>query len=392
MIIPRKGALLATAIVLAACSGNGGGSLPDKDGGTHDTTAVDSEPADAPGPDAIADGSHNDADGAAAADAFPSHDVPLDHGTPPAALRVPAEWEPHAATWLQWPGPYEKEMRPAFARVINVIRQYEPVHLLVGTKGDQKDASQFLQAQGVPQDNITWHTLPVDSAWMRDNGPVYVLVQGTLAVQDWKFDAWGGNFGTDVPFENDDAVPALVAKYLELEVQDQSGYVLERGNLELNGADTLVLNWDCQDDRNPGLTAAQHEKVLSDAFGVTRIIWAYGHDPLDGTTGHIDGTARFISADTIAIGNNGTATDEDLAVACEQAGLHVVRFDGDSNWLVGNGFVLAGAEGDPALDEAFEAQLSAFFPGRDVHLVDVVSIWDSGGGVHCVTNDQPAGP
>ncbi|MCP4108973.1 MAG: agmatine deiminase family protein [Desulfobacteraceae bacterium] len=84
-----------------------------------------------------------------------------------------------------------------------------------------------------------------------------------------------------------------MGEYLSMTVEDHQDYVLERGNLEFNGVDTLVLNWDCQDNRNPGMTKAEHEAILRKAFGVTKIIWAYGHDPEDGTTGHIDGTARF---------------------------------------------------------------------------------------------------
>ena len=112
---------------------------------------------------------------------------------------------------------------------------------------------------------------------------------------------------------------------------------------------------------------------------------------MDGTTGHIDGTARFISEDTIVIlvSDWGRETEEALAVACHAEGLQVVRYEGDPNWLVGNGFVLAMAEND-SQDASRKAQLEGLFPGRDVFLIDAQSIADAGGGIHCVTNDQPA--
>ena len=124
-----------------------------------------------------------------------------------AQVRVPAEWEAHAATWMQWPGRWERAMRPAFADIIDVIQGYEPVHLLTSSQSELDSATQFLTTHGVPDTNITWHIIPVDSAWMRDNGPVYVTDGTKMWVQNWKFDAWGGNFGADISGDNDNLVP-----------------------------------------------------------------------------------------------------------------------------------------------------------------------------------------
>jgi len=314
-------------------------------------------------------------------------------------LRVPAEWEPHGATWLQWPNSWEATMRPAFADIVDVVQDYEPVHLITGSQAEQTQAEQFLAGQGVPDTNLTWHVFPMDSAWMRDNGPVYVTDGAQTWIEDFRFDAWGGNFGGHIPYQNDDAIPGLVAGYLGIARNDHPDYVLERGNLEFNGAGTLVLNWDCQDDRNPGMAPQQHETILTEAFGLDQIIWAYGHDPSDGTTGHIDGYARFVDADTIAIGESswGTETEEPLAAACEAAGLEVVRIPCPAstdymNWLVGNGFVAAMTFGIPDADAEAQALLQTLFPGRDVHMIDASTLWNAGGGVHCVTNDQPVLP
>ena len=303
--------------------------------------------------------------------------------------RVPAEWEPHAATWMQWPSVWEAEMRPEFAEIIRVIQAYEPVHLITGTAGERNQAQQFLAARGVPDTNLTWHVIAMDSSWLRDNGPVYVTDGRETWIQNWGFDAWGGNFGANIPYANDDLVPFRIADYLDLHAEDNRDYILEKGNLEFNGAGTLVLNWDCQDDRNPGLSRAEHEDVLRQAFGVDRIIWAYGHYPEDGTTGHIDGTARFVDENTLAIAEYGTSIELDLAVAARAAGLQVVWYPGDPNWLVGNGFVAAMAANNPNHNQQLKAQLEGLFPGRTVHMIPAPSLTASGGGIHCVTNDQP---
>jgi len=305
------------------------------------------------------------------------------------ARRVPAEWETHAATWMQWPNIYEQNMRSAFANIIDVIQDYEPVHLLTSSQAEKLEAQQFLSQYGIPDNNITWHITSIDNAWMRDNGPIYVSDGSKTWIQNWKFDAWGGNFGADVGYSKDNLVPNAVAEYLGVKSEIYPDYVLEKGNLEFNGAGVLVLNWDCQDDRNPGLSKAQHEAILKKALGVTTIIWAYGHQAGEGTTGHIDGTARFINQNTLAITDSGTKTETDLAIAAEKAGLQVVWYPGDANWLVGNGFLVAASDGDASYDAELKSLLQSWFPEHDIYLVDVKEISNAGGGIHCVTNDQP---
>lgn len=304
-------------------------------------------------------------------------------------VRVPAEWEPHAATWMQWPRYYEAQLRPAFSEIIAVVKQYEPVHLIANSDEEKVEAQSYLQKRGLSQANIIWHTYPTDNSWMRDNGPIYVTDGKRTRVQNWHFDAWGGNFGAEVTSSRDNEIPRKVAKYLKMNTQDQQSYVLEKGNLEFNGKDVLVLNWDCQNQRNPGLSKEEHESILRRAFGVSKIIWAYGYDPEDLTTGHIDGIARFINANTLAITDTGFSTELDLATVAEREGLNVVWYDGDPNWLVGNGFIVAAADRDESVNQLLREQLQQFFPQRDVHLINVDAISESGGGIHCVTNDQP---
>ncbi len=189
-------------------------------------------------------------------------------------------------------------------------------------------------------------------------------------------------------------------------------YILERGNLEANGKDIVMLNWDCQKARNEGWTKEKTNTYLQDKFGVSTILWAEGYDPYDITTGHIDGIARFVSDSTIVVaqvdptieGYSGEAKNLDkLASDAQKLGLTVKRFpvpgwityEGEElpamymNYLVGNGFVLGMKFGNEKWDTDAEKLLQSLYPNRTVHMVVVTELWKSGGGIHCVTNDEP---
>ncbi len=112
-------------------------------------------------------------------------------------------------------------MLPAFADNIDVIQDYEPVHLLTSSQTEKTEAMRFLAGRAVTNANITWHVTPLDNAWLRDNEPIYATDGVNIWIQNWKFDAWGGNFGRDVGYENDDLVPLYVGQYLGMTVEDQ---------------------------------------------------------------------------------------------------------------------------------------------------------------------------
>ena len=335
--------------------------------------------------------------------------------------RVPAEWEPQEAIWLQWPGQWGKAHETAFAKIAVVIAEYEKLHILYNSSDVKEDARSTISRIGGNPDhkNIVWHAIAYDSPWMRDNGPVYVISGGEMRIQNWIFDAWRGAFGTDVPYGLDNEVPRKVGAYLGFPVDDVD-IVHERGNLEFNGVDTVILNWSVLGDvwRNQGYTKEQARADLKHHFGVSKVIFVQGVPEGDRTNGHIDGFARFIDPKTVVVadcttkskcqpndGGNDAMYDR-AAATIAAAGLSVIRepiegvasYGGYTfntnymNWLVGNGFVIAGGYGDPETDAAAKSRLKLYFPGRDVYIIEMLSSWAAGGGVHCHTNDQPAIP
>ena len=332
-------------------------------------------------------------------------------------IRVPAEWEPQVATWVQWANEYVEKQEnetqaqadkraedvfTAYANFIKVIQIYQPVHLIIHPEEDEAETKTFLSGKGVDisEDKLIIHSVAVDNSWMRDNGPIYVTDGTNSWVQNWAFNGWGGGFEGGVwgyepgstTYVNDNKIPLMIAEYLNMEVLDCQNYVLEKGNIEVDGAGTLAINWSCQDHRNPGLTKEQHESILKNGLGVEKIIWADGYYEGDGTIGHIDGMARFIKENTIVVtqyDNSPTDILNVFANHCEDEGLTVIRFDGDPNWLVGEEFVVA--NGAEAGDD-FKATLQEFFPNHTIHLIDASAIANQGGGIHCVTNDQPVLP
>ncbi len=333
--------------------------------------------------------------------------------------RVPAEWEPQEAIWLQWPSDFERVFQPAFAQMTAIISRYQKLNIVFDSESDRNQARRAIADAGADPDhvNIHWLQIPNDSAWMRDNGPVYVVEGGELRIQNWEFDAWGGAFGSHIPYDQDNRVPSRIGELLDIPV-DVVDIVHERGNLEFNGVDTVLLNWSTIGDpaRNPGYTREQAEKDLRKHFGVSRVVMVEGYAEGELTRGHIDGFARFISADTVVVsqctanshcqpgdGDAGTLYDN-AAATIAAAGFNVIRdpilgqvgyrdqvFDTNYlNWLVGNGFVITVGFGDEVTDAAAKQRIEGYFPGRDVYVIEMLASWYDGGGVHCHTNDQPA--
>ncbi len=144
------------------------------------------------------------------------------------------------------------------------------------------------------------------------------------------------------------------------------------------------------------MTRAEYEAILKEAFGLNQIIWVYGHVPGERTIRHIDGMARLIDIETIAIADSnwGAKNQNSLATACQEVGLKVVRIPCPGktdymNCLVCNGFVAGMIFGEKAADAVVKSIFESLFPSRNVHMLYASILWCAGGVIHCVTNDQP---
>ena len=246
----------------------------------------------------------------------------------PAALgyRMPAEWEPHAATWFTWPRPegisfpdkYDT-VPPVYARLIRELAEVEEVNINVWDAEMENRVRELLLKHGAPLENVRFHHFPAYEPWCRDHGPIFIVREQEgkheRAVVDWGYNAWGGKYP---PFDLDDAVPQHVARLRNLPLFSP-GIVMEGGSIELNGRGTLLTTEACllNKNRNPHLSKEQIERYLSDYLGVSNILWLGEGIVGDDTDGHIDDLSRFVNATTIATIIEGDPADENYAILRE---------------------------------------------------------------------------
>ncbi|MBB5376327.1 agmatine deiminase [Deinococcus metalli] len=329
---------------------------------------------------------------------------------------MPPEWAEHAATWMSWPADDDlwfghlEGVRAEFAGLVRTIASFESVHLLVRDAESSADARARLAGA-----DVTYHAVPLDDVWLRDNGPIFVRRDGgELALTDWRFNAWGGKFH----FQNDDRVPEYVAAHLGAR-RWALPFVLEGGGLEVNGAGVGLTTRSCflTDTRNPGLTEEGYAVLLADTLGVRQLLWLDGGLENDHTDGHIDTITRFVDESTIVTSVESDQDDPNHAVMARNltALRAMTTLDGRpfrivelplpethlegaegrlpptyANFYIGNGFVVVPQYGDPNDASALDI-LTPLFPGREVIGLSSREIIEGGGSFHCVTQQQPAG-
>ncbi|MFM8497690.1 MAG: agmatine/peptidylarginine deiminase [Planctomycetia bacterium] len=333
--------------------------------------------------------------------------------------RLPAEWEPHAATWLAWPhrqatwlGDFSV-IPGVFAKVARLIARYEPVRVVA--KGAVLAKAHEL-LDGVA--NVEFVDLPTNDSWMRDTGPVFVVPRelardARSAAVCWGWNAWGGKYP---PWDKDAALSRAIAARLGLAVID-GGLVLEGGGLETDGEGTLLVNHRCIEDpaRNPGVSRTQIEEILCDRLGIDCVLWVGGELAGDDTDGHIDQLARFIAPGRVVAARqldpldpNHAALEANLErlrglVDARGRKLDVIPIDIPSrfafegtqlpashlNFYVGNGFVAVPVFLEATDDAALRA-LEACFPGRAIEPVVCTELVRGRGALHCITRDEPA--
>jgi agmatine deiminase len=348
--------------------------------------------------------------------------------TTPAALgyRMPAEWEPHAATWLAWP--HERSDWPGkfepipwvFGEVVRHLVSGERVRILVADARAGRQARTVLKRVGVDRRRVDFFRIPTDRSWTRDSLPTFVRRRaGETGLVDWRFNAWAKYPN----WRRDDAIGARLARTLRRPtwqpVARGRRIVLEGGAIDVNGRGTLLATEECLlsrvQARNPGLGRAGIERVLAHALGIRKVLWLGRGIAGDDTHGHVDDLARFTGPRTVAV----VATDDRSHVdharlrdnlarlrrMTDQDGrpLRVVRLpmpaplllDGQrlpasyANFYVANGVVLVPTFNDPE-DRRALAALASLFPTRrivGIHAVDLV--WGLGT-LHCMTQQEPA--
>lgn len=337
---------------------------------------------------------------------------------------MPAEWEPHAGTWLTWPRPegisfpdrYD-EVPPVLARLVGTLAAVEEVHINVWHAEMEAWVAGLLRANGTSTDGVRFHHFPSYEPWCRDHGPIFLVKEGVegrnRAVVDWGYNAWGGKYP---PFDLDDAVPQHVARFRNLPLFSP-GIVMEGGSIEVNGCGTLLTSEACllNPNRNPHLDRGQIEGYLRDFLGVTQILWAGEGIVGDDTDGHIDDIARFVSADTIVTVVEEDPADENFAIL--QDNLQRVRafrdpagrpfrvltlpmpgrveYEGQrlpasyANFYIANGVVIVPTYRH-VNDSKAMATLQELFSTRRVVGIDSTDLIWGLGSFHCLTQQEPA--
>jgi agmatine deiminase len=346
--------------------------------------------------------------------------------TTPKALgfHMPAEWEPHAGTWLTWPrtdgisfpGKYDGVPR-VYAELILHLVQAEDVHINVWNQEMEGWVRGLLRGEKVPLDRVRFHHFPSYEPWCRDHGPIFLVRdehgQRQRAVVDWDYNAWGGKYP---PFELDDAIPQHVARLRQLPLFSP-GIILEGGSIEVNGRGTVLTTTSCllNPNRNPSRNQGQIEKYLCDYLGASQVLWLGEGIVGDDTDGHIDDLARFLNPTTLAVAVEEDPSDanypilrenlERLRLMRDTKGRRfrivelpmpgLVEYDGQrlpasyANFYLANGLALVPTYRHKNDRRALEI-LRRELPTRQVIGVDSTELIWGLGSFHCITQQEPA--
>jgi agmatine deiminase len=334
----------------------------------------------------------------------------------------PAEWAPHAATWLSWP--HKEASWPGkietvfgvYSQFIKELAEGEEVCINVNDESMREFALQHLERAGADLSQIKFFFHPTNDAWCRDHGPAFVVSpkgNQRKAVVKWLYNAWGEKYP---PHDLDNEVPFRIAKARSLPVFEP-GIVMEGGSVEFNGKGTLLTTKACllNPNRNPHLNQVQIEQKLRDYYGVSNILWLGDGILGDDTDGHIDDLTRFVNEDTVVTVVEYDKNDDNYAPLQENLELlHQLRletgkqmnvielpmpasveYEGQrlpasyANFYIGNAAVVVPTFRDPNDDKALDI-LTGCFPDRKVIGLDSSDLIWGLGSFHCLSQQEPA--
>lgn len=331
---------------------------------------------------------------------------------------MPAEWGKHERTFISWPvqasmvfPDNHKSVCDGYAEIIRAIAEFEPVTVVVNP--DDLGMVEELELGA----NVTLLPIRHNDAWLRDNGPTFVLGEdGVLAGVNWKFNAWGGKYS---PWDLDDEVAPQILEQLKMKRFD-APLVMEGGSIHTDGEGTLITTEECllNTNRNPELDRADIEEYVRKYTGTESIIWLKRGLSGDETDGHVDNIACFAAPGKVIIqvcddpqDENFGITQENLrilenAVDAKGRKLEIIQIQQpprvdyeDSrltlsylNFYFVNGGIILPVFGGTAsgTDKLAEQSLAALFPDRRICTVNGMAVIGEGGNVHCTTQQMPA--
>ena len=329
---------------------------------------------------------------------------------------MPAEWEPHEATWLAWP--HERSDWPGkfapipwvYGDIVHKLSRVERVRILVEDAALEKSARRVLAKCNAEMSAVEFLRWPTNRSWTRDFCPIFVRNgKRGMAITNWEFNGWAKYDN----WREDNLVPGRVARRDGLR-QFEPGIVLEGGSIEVNGAGLMLTTEECLlsetvQVRNPGLSRADWERYFADYLGVRQTIWLKRGIAGDDTHGHIDDLARFVNTKTVVLAIEDDPSEANYEPLREnlkllkRTGLRVVTlpmpapvyFDGQrlpasyANFYIANGLVLVPTFNDPN-DHVALNTLAKLFPTRAVVGIYCGDLVLGLGTLHCMTMQQPS--
>lgn len=338
--------------------------------------------------------------------------------------RMPAEWEPHAATLLAWPHETTdwpgklSTIRWVYVEIVKHLHLNEQVVVLVNDLKQQEQASRALHRGSVDLQRVLFFRIPTNRSWMRDTGPIGVVHNKRICFTDWRFNGWAKYNN----WRRDDAIPARLARTLKVRRiiprSHNARIVLEGGSIDVNGHGTLLTTEQCllspTQARNPNLDRRELEVAFAGYLGAHNILWLADGIVGDDTHGHVDDVARFVDPRTVVVALESDRGDVNYAPTQEnyrrlktmrdQSGRRLravalplpapLIFDGTRlpasyvNFYIANKVVIVPTFNDPA-DRIALNTLERLFPRRTVVGIHSVDLVQGLGALHCLTQQIP---